>query len=183
MRCVLSASEMGATGRVQSRTGHSSRCSLSRPNVRRFVERHHDAVLPPFTAMTWPVMNEALAEATKTMASAISSGLPARFSGTHTADSREIYFHRNSALDDAFSSSASAVQVPHGGDSARPCRVPALCGSIYGSIAGASPRRRRPAWRGAPGASRAHSPDVVSFDLGPDLVDPALDADLLAGDG
>jgi hypothetical protein len=48
----------------------------------KVVERHHDAVLPPFTAMTWPVMNEALAEATKTMASAISSGLPARFSGT-----------------------------------------------------------------------------------------------------
>jgi hypothetical protein len=46
------------------------------------VERRHDAVLPPLTAMTWPVMNEALAEATNTMASAISSGLPARFSGT-----------------------------------------------------------------------------------------------------
>jgi hypothetical protein len=45
--------------------------------VGKLVERNHDAVLPPFTAMTWPVMNEALAEATKTMASAISSGLPA----------------------------------------------------------------------------------------------------------
>jgi hypothetical protein len=33
--------------------------------------RRHDAVLPPLTAMTWPVMNEALAEAANTTASAI----------------------------------------------------------------------------------------------------------------
>jgi hypothetical protein len=32
--------------------------------------------------MIWPVMNDALLEATNTMASAISSGRPARFSGT-----------------------------------------------------------------------------------------------------
>jgi hypothetical protein len=55
------------------------RSLLERGKVR---ERDHDAVLPPLTAMIWPVMNEALAEAAKTMASAISSGLPARFSGT-----------------------------------------------------------------------------------------------------
>src|ERR1700675_2885438 len=40
------------------------------------------AVLPPLTLMIWPVMNEALAELANTIASAISSGLPARFSGT-----------------------------------------------------------------------------------------------------
>jgi hypothetical protein len=40
------------------------------------------AVLPPFTRMIWPVMNVALSEATKTMASAISSGVPPRFRGT-----------------------------------------------------------------------------------------------------
>src|ERR1700722_5693493 len=82
MRCVLSAVELLATGQVQSRTGHSLRCRCPLLNVRRVVEHHHDAVFPPLTAMIWPVMNEALAEATKTMASAISSGLPARFSGT-----------------------------------------------------------------------------------------------------
>jgi hypothetical protein len=50
--------------------------------VRKLVERRHEAVLPPLTAMTCPVMNEALAEAANTIASAISSSLPARFSGT-----------------------------------------------------------------------------------------------------
>src|SRR6266436_1219059 len=39
-------------------------------------------VLPPLTLMIWPVMNDALLEATNTMVSAISSGRPARFSGT-----------------------------------------------------------------------------------------------------
>src|SRR6267378_2126800 len=38
--------------------------------------------LPPSTETTWPVMNEAEAEATKTIARAISSGLPNRPSGT-----------------------------------------------------------------------------------------------------
>ncbi len=40
------------------------------------------ASLPPSTAMIWPVMNDALSEATNTMAWAISSGVPARLSGT-----------------------------------------------------------------------------------------------------
>src|SRR5437879_9384040 len=38
--------------------------------------------LPPSTETTWPVMNEAEAEARKTIARAISSGLPSRPSGT-----------------------------------------------------------------------------------------------------
>ena len=46
------------------------------------IGKIHKAVLPPFTEMIWPVMNEALGEAANTMASAISSGLPARFNGT-----------------------------------------------------------------------------------------------------
>jgi hypothetical protein len=66
-------------------------------NVRRLVERHHDAVLPPLTAMTWPVMNEALAEAAKTMASAISSGLPTRFSGTPATISTASTIYRTVA--------------------------------------------------------------------------------------
>jgi len=40
------------------------------------------AVLPPFTPITWPVMKLALLEARNTIASAISSGLPARLTGT-----------------------------------------------------------------------------------------------------
>ena len=36
--------------------------------------RIYEAVLPPFTAMIWPVMNDALGEATNTIASPISVG-------------------------------------------------------------------------------------------------------------
>src|ERR1700741_4609498 len=43
------------------------------------------AVLPPSTRYDAPVMNEALADARKTMVSAISSGLPTRLSGTVAA--------------------------------------------------------------------------------------------------
>src|SRR6266478_6569566 len=42
----------------------------------------YEAVLPPLTLMTWPVMNDALREATNTMASAISAGVPTRLRGT-----------------------------------------------------------------------------------------------------
>jgi hypothetical protein len=42
----------------------------------------HDAVLPPLTSMIWPVIYEAFSDARKTIASAISSGLPARANGT-----------------------------------------------------------------------------------------------------
>src|SRR6266851_2842556 len=49
----------------------------------RFTKRsRYEAVLPPLTLMIWPVMNDALLEATNTIVSAISSGRPARFSGT-----------------------------------------------------------------------------------------------------
>jgi len=40
------------------------------------------AVLPPLTRTIWPVMKEAFSEATKATASAISSGLAPRLSGT-----------------------------------------------------------------------------------------------------
>src|SRR4029077_11079641 len=44
--------------------------------------QNYEAVLPPFTAMIWPVMNDALGEATNTIVSAISVGVPRRLSGT-----------------------------------------------------------------------------------------------------
>src|SRR5258708_28313508 len=44
--------------------------------------QNYEAVLPPLTLMTWPVMNDALREATNTMASAISVGVPTRLRGT-----------------------------------------------------------------------------------------------------
>ena len=47
--------------------------------------RIYEAVLPPFTAMIWPVMNDALGEATNTIASAISVGVPTRLS-RHACD-------------------------------------------------------------------------------------------------
>src|SRR5260370_722679 len=46
------------------------------------IGRNYEAVLPPLTLMTWPVMNDALREATNTMASAISAGVPRRLRGT-----------------------------------------------------------------------------------------------------
>jgi hypothetical protein len=50
----------------------------------------HDAVLPPFTAMTWPAMNEALAEATKTKAWAISKPLPIIYVGRKCCPLRAV---------------------------------------------------------------------------------------------
>src|SRR4029077_18150723 len=47
------------------------------------------AVLPPLTRMIWPVMNVAFSEARNTIASAISSGLAPRLSGT---DERKVAF-------------------------------------------------------------------------------------------
>jgi hypothetical protein len=55
---------------------------------REFLPRHRFAggdqlaVLPPLTRIICPAMKEAFSEARKTMASAISSGLPPRLSGT-----------------------------------------------------------------------------------------------------
>src|SRR6476620_10710383 len=46
------------------------------------LKRNYEAVLPPLTLMIWPVMNDALGEATNTMASAISAGVPTRLRGT-----------------------------------------------------------------------------------------------------
>src|SRR5258708_30083582 len=47
--------------------------------------QNYEAVLPPLTLMIWPVMNAALGEATNTMASAISVGVPTRLRGTPAA--------------------------------------------------------------------------------------------------
>src|ERR1700704_2569687 len=44
------------------------------------IGRTQEAVLPPLTLMIWPVINDALGEATNTMASAISVGVPTRLS-------------------------------------------------------------------------------------------------------
>src|SRR5260370_40952569 len=44
--------------------------------------RNYEGVLAPFTLIIWPVMNDALREATNTVASAISAGVPARLRGT-----------------------------------------------------------------------------------------------------
>src|SRR5258708_33475100 len=44
--------------------------------------QNYEAVLPPLQLITWPVMNDALREATNTMASAISVGVPTRLRGS-----------------------------------------------------------------------------------------------------
>jgi hypothetical protein len=62
---------------------HASAMLCRRRAVDRLLESQA-AVLPPFTRMIWPVMNAALSEATKTIASAISSGFAPRLSGTET---------------------------------------------------------------------------------------------------
>jgi hypothetical protein len=52
-------------------------CRPSRPAISRLGDGpDYEAVLPPFTLMIWPVMNDALRDATNTMASAISAGYP-----------------------------------------------------------------------------------------------------------
>src|SRR5260370_3272372 len=65
-----------------SKRGNASAKRVAISKLVMGLVRNYEAVLPPFTLMIWPVMNDALREATNTMASAISAGVPARFRGT-----------------------------------------------------------------------------------------------------
>src|SRR5712664_2472432 len=78
---VLVISAKGSAGRrTQPRDAPAKRVVISKL-VMGFL-RNYEAVLPPFTLMIWPVMNDALREVTNTMASAISAGVPTRLRGT-----------------------------------------------------------------------------------------------------
>jgi hypothetical protein len=64
------------TGRFRRRADYSSL-----PFIDLVIAPDQLAVLPPLTRMIWPVMNRALLEARKLIASATSSDVPARFRG------------------------------------------------------------------------------------------------------
>ena len=68
--------------RVQVANAGMHRLVPSYPAIRRTAGGPYCAVLPPLTAITWPVRNSALFDARNTMVWAISSGLPERFAGT-----------------------------------------------------------------------------------------------------
>src|SRR5882757_11295478 len=80
---------VGLSQTLRPLPGAAARCTIhERGLIRELGEGSssgygiYEAVLPPFTLMIWPVMNDALGEATNTMASAISAGVPTRLRGT-----------------------------------------------------------------------------------------------------